>query len=109
VTQPPPSPKHASKEPIAAADLARTRAAAAWLAAGAALIILILLIVLILQNQEVVEVRYLWFRGSLPLGAALLIAAVAGASVVMIIGVVRLTQVRIHTRRAQKAARATGD
>ena len=97
----------AGKEAVDIGSLARTRAAAAWLATGAALIILILLIVLILQNQAVVEVRYMWFSGSIPLGTALLIAAVAGATVVMIIGVVRLTQVRINTRRAQKAAAAS--
>ena len=65
-----------------------------------------LIIILSLQNQETVEVNYLWFSGSLPLGAALLIAAVAGAAVVMIVGTVRLTQVRRNTRRVQKAADA---
>ena len=66
-----------------------------------------LLIILILQNQTVVEVTYLWFSASIPLGTALLIAAIAGASVVMMIGIVRLTQLRINARRATKAAAAT--
>ena len=48
--------------------------------------------------------KYLWFSGSLPLGTALLIAAIAGATVVMLIGIVRLTQLRINARRARKAA-----
>jgi uncharacterized integral membrane protein len=90
------------KEPTS--NLATTRAAAAWFATGAALIVLVLLIILILQNQTVVEVKYLWFSGSLPLGTALLIAAIAGATVVMLIGIVRLTQLRINARRARKAA-----
>ena len=81
---------------------ATTRAAAAWLATAAALVVLALLIVLILQNQETVEVHYLGLAGSLPLGTALLIAAVAGGAIVLIVGVVRLTQLRVQARRARR-------
>lgn len=81
---------------------ATTRAAAAWLATAAALVVLALLIVLILQNQETVEVHYLGLTGSLPLGTALLIAAVAGGAIVLIVGVVRLTQLRVQARRARR-------
>jgi uncharacterized integral membrane protein len=81
---------------------ATTRAAAAWLATAAALVVLALLIVLILQNQAMVEVHYLGLAGSLPLGTALLIAAVAGGVIVMIVGVVRLTQLRVNARRARR-------
>jgi uncharacterized integral membrane protein len=80
---------------------ATTRAAAAWFATAVALILLVLLIVLILQNQDVVKLHYLGFTGSLPLGTALFIAAVAGAAVVAIVGVVRLTQLRVTARRAR--------
>ena len=86
---------------------ATTRAAAAWFATAAALVVLVLLIILILQNQEPVEVRYLGFAGSLPLGTALLIAAVAGAAVVTIVGVVRLTQLRINARRVRRLEAAS--
>ena len=79
-----------------------TRAAAAWLATAVALVLLVLLVILILQNQNVVKVRYLGFTGSIPLGTALLIAAVAGAAVVTIVGVIRLTQLRFATRRARR-------
>ncbi|HEY5183256.1 MAG TPA: hypothetical protein VIJ07_26425 [Dermatophilaceae bacterium] len=63
---------------------ATTRAAAAWFATVVALVLLVLLIVLILQNQDVVKLHYLGFTGSLPLGTALFIAAVAGVAVVAI-------------------------
>ncbi|MHB1491958.1 MAG: lipopolysaccharide assembly protein LapA domain-containing protein, partial [Cellulomonas sp.] len=53
-------------------------------------------------NQETVEVHYLGLAGSLPLGTALLIAAVAGGVIVMIVGVVRLTQLRVNARRARR-------
>jgi uncharacterized integral membrane protein len=77
-----------------------TRAAAAWFATAVALVLLVLLIILILQNQGVVKLHYLGFTGSLPLGTALFIAAVTGAAVVGIVGVVRLTQLRVIARRA---------
>jgi uncharacterized integral membrane protein len=79
-----------------------TRAAAAWLATAVALAILVLFIILILQNQNMVEVHYLGFAGSIPLGTALFIGAVAGAALVAIVGVARLTQLRITARRAQR-------
>ncbi|WP_372594759.1 lipopolysaccharide assembly protein LapA domain-containing protein [Actinotalea sp.] len=82
--------------------MSTTRAAAAWFATAVSLVILVLLIILILENQETVEVRYLGLQGSLPLGTALLIAAVAGGAIVTIVGVVRLTQLRIMARRARR-------
>lgn len=100
------SPPPAAPSPDPAPARSTTRAADAWFATGAVLVILVLLLILILQNQETVEVSYLWFSGSLPLGSALLIAALAGGSVVMLIGIVRLTQLRISIKRAQKAAAA---
>jgi uncharacterized integral membrane protein len=81
---------------------ATTRAATAWLITAVALLVLVLLIILILQNQKVVQVSYLGFTGSVPLGTALLIAAVAGAVVVGVVGVIRLTQLRLSARRTQR-------
>lgn len=84
--------------------LATTRAAAAWAATASALVVLVLLIILILQNQDTVTVNYLGLSGDLPLGVALLIAAVAGGAFVTIVGIVRLTQLRRNVRRAQRLA-----
>ena len=64
-----------------------------------ALVFLVLLIMLILQNQNVVQVHYLGFAGSISLGTALLIAVVAGPAVVTIVGVIGLTQLRLSSRR----------
>ena len=96
-----PPKSHGAKAPSPTA-LASTRAAAAWFATAVALVLLVLLIVLILQNQDVVTLHYLGFTGSLPLGTALFIAAVAGGAVVAIVGVVRLTQLRVTARRARR-------
>ncbi len=79
-----------------------TRASAAWVATAAALLLLVLLIIFILQNSRHVEVHYLGFAGSLPLGMALLIAAVGGGVAVAIAGVARVTQLRINARRIRQ-------
>ena len=78
-----------------------TRAGAAWVATAVALLLLVLLIIFILQNSTRVEVHYLGFAGSLPLGMALLIAAVGGGVLVAIAGVARVTQLRRHARRTR--------
>jgi uncharacterized integral membrane protein len=81
-----------------------TRASATWVAVGGALILLILLIVFMLQNSTKVEVHFLGAVGTIPLGLALLIAAVAGGVVVAIAGIVRITQLRIDVRRNRRSA-----
>ena len=69
-----------------------TRASAAWVATAAALLLLVLLIIFILQNTARVQIHFLGFAGSLPLGMALLIAAVGGGLAVGVAGVSRVTQ-----------------
>ena len=79
-----------------------TRAGAAWMATAFALLLLVMLIIFILQNPTRVEVSYLGFTGSLPLGVALLIAAVAGGVLVAVAGVTRVTQLRMNARRGRR-------
>lgn len=83
-----------------------TRASAAWVATSVALLLLVLLIVFMLQNTTKVEVHFLGLSGSIPLGTALLIAAVGGGVVVAIAGIGRVTQLRINARRTRKNASA---
>ena len=80
------------------AHLARTSGPPPKTRAGAtpvALLLIMMLIILILQNQNIVDVRSLSFTGSIPPGTALLVAAVTGGAVVTIVGVIRLTQLRL--------------
>lgn len=79
-----------------------TRAGAAWVAVAVALLLLILLIVFMLQNSTKVDVQFLGAEGRIPLGLALLIAAVGGGVVVAIAGVARITQLRINVRRSRR-------
>lgn len=85
-----------------------TRASAAWVAVGAVLVLLTLLIVFMLQNSAKVEVQFLGAEGRIPLGLALLIAAVGGGVVVAIAGIARITQLRINVRRSRRGGVARG-
>lgn len=76
-----------------------------WVATVAALVLLSLLIVFILQNQDLVQVQYLGLSGSLPLGVALFIAAVAGGLLVATAGAVRISQLRRTAFPTQRRAK----
>jgi uncharacterized integral membrane protein len=81
-----------------------TRASAAWVATAIALLLLILLIIFVLQNSTKVEVEFLGLSGTIPLGMALLVAAVGGGVVVAVAGVARVTQLRVNARRTRRAS-----
>jgi uncharacterized integral membrane protein len=97
----PPSELPQAENPSTAAEKAPrlTRAAAVWGATAFTLVLLVLLIVFILQNPDTVEVKFLWFTGTLALGMALFIAAVAGGVLVAVAGATRVTQLRMRARR----------
>ena len=79
-----------------------TRASAVWVATGAALVLLVLLIVFVLQNSTKVELHFLGLSATIPLGMALLIAAVGGGVVVAIAGIARVSQLRMNARRTRR-------
>jgi uncharacterized integral membrane protein len=79
-----------------------TRVSAAWVAIGAALALLVLMIVFMLQNSTRTDFHYLGLTASLPLGLAMVIAAVGGGLVVAIAGTARITQLRKDARRRQQ-------
>ena len=62
-------------------------------------VILVLLLIFILQNSEKVQISYFGAHGELPLGGALLFAAVLGILLVVIPGTARIMQLRILARR----------
>jgi len=75
-----------------------------WVAAGSFALVLVLLLIFILENSRKVQISYLGAHGNLPLGVALLLAAVLGMLLVIIPGTARIIQLRILARRH----RATG-
>lgn len=77
----------------------RTRAGAAWVAAAMFAVILLLLLIFILENGHTVAISFFGASGHLPLGVALLLAAVLGVLLVAIPGTARIIQLRITARR----------
>jgi len=77
----------------------RTRTSTAFSGFVAGAIVLILLLIFILENTQSVKVSYFGASGHLPLGVALLLAAVGGALLVGVLGAARIAQVRRHAKR----------
>jgi uncharacterized integral membrane protein len=80
----------------------RTRTGRVWVALVPALVFLVLLIVFIAENGQHVEVKFFGASGHISLALALLIAAVAGAAVVLLIGGARILQLRLAAWRHQR-------
>jgi uncharacterized integral membrane protein len=85
----------------------RTIAGRIWVALIPAVVFLVLLIVFIAENGQQVEVTFFGAKGHLSLALTLLIAAVAGAVVVLLAGTVRIVQLRLATHRHARRERAT--
>ena len=81
-----------------------------WLASALFALMLLLLLIFILENGQRVNIGYFGAHGHLPLGVALLLAAVLGVLLVVIPGTGRIVQLRITARRHRgiDARRAPG-
>lgn len=80
-----------------------TRASGLWATVVVALLLLLALAVFILENGRHVRVSYLGAHGTLPLGIALLFAAVFGGLVVVFAGTARILQLRRRSRNQRRA------
>lgn len=87
----------------------RTRMGGLWMAAVAFAVVLLLLLIFILENGQGVAISYFGAHGHLPLGVALLLAAVLGVLLVVIPGTGRIIQLRVtaHRHRRLDAKTAT--
>jgi uncharacterized integral membrane protein len=101
VTEPPttpdPIPSAAARPEPAAPPTTKTGTAFSALIAGA--IVLIVLLVFILENTASVQISFFGASGHLPLGVALLLAAIGGALLTGIVGAARIVQLRRHVKR----------
>ncbi|MFE2756143.1 lipopolysaccharide assembly protein LapA domain-containing protein [Actinosynnema sp. NPDC059335] len=79
--------------------LKRTRISGTWVAVLASIVVLIVLLVFILQNLTGATIHFLGASGTLPLGVALLFAAIAGAILVALVGAARIMQLRRQAKR----------
>ncbi|MDQ7906231.1 lipopolysaccharide assembly protein LapA domain-containing protein [Phytohabitans sp. ZYX-F-186] len=81
----------------------RSRAGGAWVGLVLGAVVLILLLIFVLQNLQDVRVSFISGDSTVPLGVALLLAAVAGALVVAVPGSARILQLRRAHRTARRA------
>jgi uncharacterized integral membrane protein len=80
----------------------RTRTGGVWVAMGASAVVLLLLLIFILENQRQVNIGFFGAHASLPIGVAMLLAAVGGTLVVIIPGTGRIIQLRLTARRHRR-------
>jgi lipopolysaccharide assembly protein A len=101
----PPAPPAAPEQPPQALPqhrIKRTRTGGIWVAVGFFGVILLLLLIFILQNGQKVDISYMGAHGHLPLGVALLLAAVCGVLLVVLAGTARISQLRATARRHRR-------
>ena len=85
-----------------------TRASASWTAVVIGVVILILLVIFVAQNTEQSSVTFLWLHGRAPTAVVLLIAAIAGAVIVIAVGVARILQLRKEAKAVSADTASSG-
>jgi uncharacterized integral membrane protein len=81
-----------------------TRAGALWTALIAGFLILILLLIFITQNTASTAFQFFTLHWSLPLGVAILLAAVGGGLLTVAVGTARILQLRRVAKKHHAAA-----
>lgn len=101
----PPAPAAGQSSAKAVAEVKFTRAAALWSSLIFGLLILTILLVFIAQNTESATFAFLGWGWTLPLGVAILLAAVCGGLITVLAGAARIFQLRRVAKKNLKAAR----
>ena len=84
----------------------RTRFSGLWVGVTVAAVVLLVLLVFIIQNGQSATISFFGASMNLPLGVALLLAAICGVLVVAVPGYGRIIQLRRAIRRAGNTERA---
>jgi uncharacterized integral membrane protein len=101
--------KRARSSSPAEGGVRHTRISGAWAAVAVTTVLGVALVDFIVENTRSVEIHFFSVAGRISVAAALLAAALAGAAVVLAIGVARTAQLRLsirHRRQAHEAASA---
>jgi uncharacterized integral membrane protein len=83
----------------------RSRIGEVWVAAVLFALVLLLLLIFLLQNGQRADVSFFGAHAQLPMGVALLLAAVFGILLVALPGTARIVQLRMLSRRAGASPR----
>jgi len=99
------TPRSGKPEPTpTAVKPARSRTGAVWVGIVVGALVMIALIIFMLQNTDEVEVHFLGWTGTAPLAIALLIAGVGVGLIALVVGTLRIAQLRRRLGAARKAA-----
>ena len=79
----------------------RTRISVVWFGVDAAALVSVLLLIFILQNTRSVKITYFTVTGTIPVGVALLLAAIGGLLLAGLVASLRIWQ--LHHRLTQGA------
>ena len=93
-TEPSPLETPAVREP------GRTRISAAWFGVVAAALVVLLLLIFILQNMRSVKITFFTVSGTIPVGVALLFAAIGGLLIAGLVASLRIWQLHHRLTRA---------
>ncbi|WP_410959744.1 lipopolysaccharide assembly LapA domain-containing protein, partial [Salmonella sp. SAL4356] len=74
-----------------------------WTALIVGFLVLILLLVFILQNTDATTIHLFGWQANLPVGVAILLAAVGGGLLTFLAGTVRILQLRRAAKKNLKA------
>jgi uncharacterized integral membrane protein len=102
VPPPPPEPAKTQVGPLDEVKL--TKAGALWMSLIAGFLILIVLLVFIAQNTDSASFAFFGWRWTLPLGVAILLAAVGGGLLTVFVGAARIFQLRRAAKKNLRAA-----
>ncbi|GAA4389556.1 LapA family protein [Tsukamurella soli] len=87
--------------PDAYDQVKHTKSAALWSGLVVGAILLLVLLVFIIQNTTSSQIKLLFWQVNLPLGVALLIAAILGALLVGLASGIRIVQLRRAAKKLQ--------
>lgn len=96
----------APRPPRVAPEDRITRASALWVSLIGGFLVLIGLLTFVAQNTESVTTYFWAWSWSMPLGVAILLAAVAGGLVTATVGTIRIYQLRRVAKKNLSAGRA---
>jgi uncharacterized integral membrane protein len=99
--------EHPQTSPQPPQSTPRSRVGGVWAAAVLFALVLLLLLIFLLQNGQRAEVSFFGAHGQLPMGVALLLAAVFGVLLVALPGTARIVQLRMLNGRRTNAGRPT--
>lgn len=80
----------------------RTRLSGTWVGVIIGVVVLVLLLVFVIQNTKSVKVSFLTASGNMPLGVALLLAAVGGVLLAGIVASLRIWQLRHRLHNSKR-------